>query len=801
MHRASRLPAPLPCAVIVAAAIAVAGSPPPTRPPATTADDRVDDTVVGTVGAPIMTTPRGRGAPLHTGPTTVWLWTTAAIAPGQRIRAVGRLRAPRGFLAPGSPDRAIFAASRGAEWELDARTVTVLADDPDLVARLWRWAAAVQAELGARIGPAPADGGDEPPRARRGTDATDETDAGDATDNREARRGDVAGRAFGAGGFGAAVGAVRATATENDAAARAALRGIVTGDRSRIPPDLDERWRVLGIYHVLSVSGLHLAVIAGLAFALLRRLIAASPWGGRTRPARWAAPPALALAVAYTLVTGGQLATVRALVVVAIVLLAQMLDRPVRLVDALGVAAIAILAWRPQDLHDASFQLSFVAALTLALRPPAPVALGSVRSRVWAALRRGLATSAWVALTTAPITALHFQQIAIGGVLGNLVLTPVVELAALPLGLAGALAGDVGAPLVTVAVWLVEVVDHLAAAIAPVVPVGAVAIASPLLVAALVACSLLLAARAHRTRVDVAAWTLLCISWALGRTPPPLGALRVTFLDVGQGDAAIVELPGGGGVWLVDAGGLASARDLTSASAPGDAISRTLAVYGHDAIDLAIISHPHPDHYLGLARVGVPIRELWSTEPARAGGPRTFGTLAAVLALRGTEIATPALGAVRTRSGVELAVWAPRYREREDGPEVLGADPVRSVNDNSLVVAVSYAGRTLLFAGDLEAEGEEALVAAGLPPVDVVKVAHHGSPTSSSPAFVAATQPALAVISCGVGNTFGFPAASVVARWRGAGADVARTDTEGSITVTIGADGALDVARYRRPRP
>ena len=123
---------------------------------------------------------------------------------------------------------------------------------------------------------------------------------------------------------------------------------------------------------MLSVSGLHLAVVAGLAFALLRRLVAASPLGGRSRPARWAAPIALALAIIYTAVTGAQLATLRSLAVVAIVLVGQMLDRPVRLVDALGAAAIAILVWRPADLFDPSFQLSFVAALTLALLPRKP---------------------------------------------------------------------------------------------------------------------------------------------------------------------------------------------------------------------------------------------------------------------------------------------------------------------------------------------------------------------------------------------------------------------------------------------
>jgi hypothetical protein len=148
-----------------------------------------------------------------------------------------------------------------------------------------------------------------------------------------------------------------------DDPASAALRGIVTGDRAGVPEQLDQRWRAVGIYHVLSVSGLHLAVVAGLAFALLRRLIAASPWGGRCRPARWAAPIALVLAIAYTLVTGCQLATLRALIVVAVALTSQLLDRPMRLVDALGIAAIAILG---------------VAAFGRPLIPPAPLRLQEV---------------------------------------------------------------------------------------------------------------------------------------------------------------------------------------------------------------------------------------------------------------------------------------------------------------------------------------------------------------------------------------------------------------------------------------
>jgi len=310
----------------------------------------------------------------------------------------------------------------------------------------------------------------------------------------------------------------------------------------------------------------------------------------------------------------------------------------------------------------------------------------------------------------------------------------------------------------------------------------------------LVALSLWLATRPRRTRLDLVAWAALCTAWALARTPPALGTLRVTFVDVGQGDAAIVELPDGA-VWLIDAGGNASARTLAAAAAPGAAVTRMLAAYDHDRIDLAILSHPHPDHYLGFAAVGVPITELWSAtelEPApapRGGTLPSFSELAEALAARGTAIAHPPLGLVRAQAGVTLEILEPRYASA-DGP-IAAADPVRSVNDNSLVIAITYRGRRILLLGDIEHEGEDALLADGVGRADVVKVPHHGSPTSSSPGLVAATQPGLAVISCGRANAFGFPSPAVVARWKAAGARVLRTDKDGTLVIVVDAAGGL----------
>lgn len=585
----------------------------------------------------------------------------------------------------------------------------------------------------------------------------------------------------------------------------AILRGIVTGERGDIPSAVNQRWRICGIFHALSVSGLHLAVVAGIAFWLLRKLMAASPWGGRIRPALWAAAPALALAIAYTLITGAQIATLRSLVVVVIAIVGQAIDRPLRLIDALGIAAIALLAITPDDIRDPSFQLSFVAAVTLGLVPARqPRIHGWLRH--W--LTRSATTSLWVTIATAPITAYHFHEVAIGGIVGNLALTPLLELVALPVGLAGTIASavfpSVGAVAIRGAAIATGIVDTLADKLALITPIGSVAVASATIMVTLIALSLL-SVRAPAGRVAAALWCSLCLVWSQATPPPPADAVRVTFLDVGQGDAALIELPDGA-AWLIDAGGFPNRRTLASASAPGQAIRRALQASGHTKLDLVVISHPHPDHYLGLAGLAIPVAELWtaadedvseSDSPPPANPTRNpLPSFTAIARAVGAPIRHPPLGVARSQAGAELIVWGPRFSASQGAPEREAVDPVRSVNDNSLVVELRYAGRSILLPGDIEAEGEANLVAAGIGHVDVVKVPHHGSPTSSSEEFIAATRPSVAVISCGAGNSFGFPSGAVIERWKAAGASVERTDVHAAITVTIAKSGELTVDRF-----
>jgi competence protein ComEC len=189
----------------------------------------------------------------------------------------------------------------------------------------------------------------------------------------------------------------------------------------------------------------------------------------------------------------------------------------------------------------------------------------------------------------------------------------------------------------------------------------------------------------------------------------------------------------------------------------------------------------------------MPIRELWTVHEARPGPYEAWLTQ---MQERGTVVRAPALGLARQHAGALVQVLWPRFHaEAGTGAKV---DPILTVNDNSLVVRIDFAGRRVLFTGDIEAEAEELLVTRDSEALraDVVKVPHHGSRTSSSFGFVHATEALVAVISCGRANRFGFPDSGVQQRWAETADLVLRTDEVGSITLSIWPTGQMHLQTH-----
>jgi competence protein ComEC len=410
------------------------------------------------------------------------------------------------------------------------------------------------------------------------------------------------------------------------------------------------------------------------------------------------------------------------------------------------------------------------------------------------ALRRGgrllhatLAASLSATLATAPLTALHFSELAPAGVISNAIAIPLTEMAIVPLGLMGAL---LGAGRSVLGGWLLDATGFLASvllafvdAVARVAPVWSVPAPSTifLIVAAATLAWIAAAPTVRWPRMLVGLAILGAVQGAeavAGRLRP---ALEVVFLDVGQGDAAVMLVPGRGAI-VIDGGG-----------GRGDPGARVVVPYlrrrGVRRVERLILSHPHPDHSGGVAAVlaQFPVGEIW-TNGQETRDPGTLALLAEAGA-RGVPVRRPRKDRV---GDLTLEILGPL-----DANGDVVADPLASENDNSLVVALSYAGRRVLFAGDIERDAESALLASAPGPIDVLKVPHHGSRTSSTGALLDALRPRVAVASLADGNRYRFPHPDVVARYRARGIRLHRTDTDGAVSLRIDAAGGMTVACAR----
>ena len=565
----------------------------------------------------------------------------------------------------------------------------------------------------------------------------------------------------------------------------ALLQALVVGDQGGIRHDVRDAFTRAGVVHVLSVSGLHVALVAAGACGFARYLLGRSERLLLSVPVR---PLAAAIALApvglYAVLSGLGIPVLRAAVMVLAATAGQLLDRPIDPLRSLVVAALGLALVFPTAPLDVGAQLSFV----------------SVAAIAWSARRFGMdehGTPSWrgaliaspsALLGTAPLTAFHFGQVSIVGVIANPVVVPIFGSAVVLLGLVGALLEPVsdamaGASFVVAGQLLrvgVAGVEAFAAVPGSSVDVPTPSVAELVLLYMLLV-GLLLRGAARRALVAAAIAGLLvdAACWGVATLRPR--ALRVTFLDVGQGDAAVVELPSGH-VLVVDAGGFPGSEFDTGEGI----VSPFLRQRGIHRPDALVMTHAHPDHAAGLAsllrRHGP--REFWWT--GVPGNGRSWRRLERAIAASGARVRILAAGSVLPSFARDLSVLHP------DDPRGL------SLNDSSLTLRLESGGAATLLTGDIEAIAEARLLRNQAPlGSTILKVPHHGSRTSSGPAFVDAVRPEVAVMSVGADNRYRLPAPAVETRYRAAGACVLRTDRCGAITVVV-AGGA---ARVHAERP
>ncbi|HUF12730.1 MAG TPA: DNA internalization-related competence protein ComEC/Rec2 [Longimicrobiales bacterium] len=562
----------------------------------------------------------------------------------------------------------------------------------------------------------------------------------------------------------------------------AVVEALVLARTEALDPEVRDRYARSGLAHLLSISGMHVGLLAGLLMTLANAL-GASPGT--------ATGGAIAITWAYVLFLGAPAAAARAALMLTLFLAARLLQRPSRPGSVLAAAAIVLVACEPTVLARPGFQLSFAGVIGLiALSTPIARALPSRMPR-W--LRESLAGGLAATLATAPLSALHFQQIAPVGVIANLVAVPAMAAAVPAIGLclavsflssaaADFLAGGAG--------LLVGVLDRTAA-VAAALPYGHAYVTADLAIALLLAAAAAAAmwsgaaapvgprrgVRRPVRRVaaaGVAAAVLLV--WPAAARRSGNGALEIHVIDVGQGDAIALRTPSG--AWaLIDAG----------PRTPGwDAGARRVAPYllRHHVrrLEALVVTHPDADHIGGAAAVEARIPVARVVDPGRAFGKDMHTAL--LEDARGDRRPWFAGDAGRTMviDGVRLEFLHP----------ATGLEGHWELNELSVVIRLEWRHFSALLTGDAGAPAERAVLERARRAgerarlrVDLLKVGHHGSRSSTTAELLEVARPAIAIIPVGRRNRYGHPHPTVIRRLADAGIRVYRTDVHGDIVLRV----------------
>ncbi len=560
--------------------------------------------------------------------------------------------------------------------------------------------------------------------------------------------------------------------SDGDRQGKALARALVLGDAGGLPLEWKRGLRVTGIYHLLSVSGVHVALVAGAVWLL-----------GGFLPRRPRLLLMLAASSLYLLLVGPMPALVRSAVMAWLAVLALLAERPPAAANALGWAVILLVLDRPDLVRSPAFQLTVAATAGLLLVAPHLARRWHSRHLPrW--LTASLAASASAQLATLPFALPRFYLFS--------PLAPLLNLPAVPwTGLA------LAASLVWTAAALVS--SSLAARLLPILDLLATPFSWPSRTPPGIWCPLPLA---------VPAWAACLLALGFGLAlllPPRLRALRLlaaacagaglwaavsgvgierrgpelTMLDVGQGDSILLR--DGDHAILVDGGG------WDGADLGGRVLLPALLGEGVHRLDALVMTHPDRDHCGGLVDIAayLTVSEVWS-----APGWEPQGCAGRLLSLPGLRHRFLSRGQ-RLKLG--------RWRLAVLHPEPEGH---RATNERSLVLLASVHGRRALLTGDIERQSEHELADCCGPELrtDVLKVAHHGSRTSSTPIFLEAATPRLALISAGVRNVYHHPSPEVVTRLQEGGARVLRTDRSGEILLAFGADGKIRITTPGAPK-
>jgi len=589
------------------------------------------------------------------------------------------------------------------------------------------------------------------------------------------------------------------------------FKALVLGEQGDIPQELKEYFIVTGIAHLLAISGDHLGIVALLSFSLLIWTLKRSEFLLLSISVKkLAAGLTIPCILLYMFIAGGGISVIRATLMVITFFLSILFNRDRNLLHTLALAAFLILLFSPPSLFDVSFQLSFLSVLSiLYLVPPllqwlkgertslpnkpSPGRFYSTwRQRLLKYTKLSLLATAVAILGTAPFVALHFNRISPVGFLTNLFFIPWVGFLIVPLGILASLLSFLSYPFAAIllhineffTVPLVKTVAFFAS-----FPFASIFVSTPTVLEIILFYALLFSVVyfkkpnwPERSRKIIQFLSFgVCIAllsdsvfWTV--RPYFQKKLVLTFIDVGYGDAILLEFPKGKKM-LIDGGGLREDRfDIGK-----NVVAPFLWKRKIRKLDYLVLTHPDPDHLNGLNFVAshFSIGQFWESGARTDSEP--YLKLKDHLLKKGIRIGSMNEGSPpRVIHGVRVSFLNPPAGvlayARKAGPF--------SPNNLSLVIKIQFKNIGILLPGDVEKEAEYHMLREGYPlDADILKIPHHGSSSSSTPYFLQKVMPSWAVLSAGERNIGRLPHPEVLKRYEQLGTRLVRTDRQGAITV------------------
>ncbi|MEK6713909.1 MAG: DNA internalization-related competence protein ComEC/Rec2 [Nitrospirota bacterium] len=585
----------------------------------------------------------------------------------------------------------------------------------------------------------------------------------------------------------------------------AVLQAMIIGTTGDLTPELRDKFTAAGVTHILSISGSHLGFVTLLIFFITRYLLTHLPYRFfllmtiYTTPSKIAAFITLPPIIFYTFLSGGEVATIRSLIMAIVFLSAILIERDDDPINTLVIAALLVLIWDPQGLFDISFQLSYIAVLAMIIsvsRLPEmnnDEDVSGERGKWRRKLILFLMLTVSSTVSTAPIVAHYFNQITWVGLLSNMIIIPYAGFTVVPIGLLTSCIGLIlNAGVIPLAMLnellltiFLRLIDFFATFPLSVIHTPSPGIIFIILLYLFFISLLFLKNRWAKMLSVISISSLLLLAGCSLFSKGNAGTTRVTFLDVGQGDSALIEFPGRE-IMIVDGGGTFSGTFDIGRSV----VAPYLWNKGVRTIDYMVLSHPQTDHAEGL---------VYLLDKFHVGEVWTNGMKSPATYLFDRIIQDKGIRHLKVNRNMEDKIIGGCRIHILNPPLLLSESQISNSklsNDLSVVMRVACKDKSFLFTGDIEA-GRMREISSGNSFLNssVIKVPHHGAKGSVENSFISSVNPDIAVISAGYQNSYRHPSPEAISAYNEIGAAIYRTDLDGAVILETG-NGKTEIRTY-----